>query len=148
MNRTKRINPLVLQVALIGLLVTIMPAVAQTDSTITSTTTTTNQSSNDGIVVDTIPVRKDGWTWYWNEKAHLDTNNSTGFWGDDAVSNAFKNISNSVLVPFWNSAMEYDIVRVIVLLVLAGMLFGLGASIFLRKNPESLNCSNSKVENK
>lgn len=133
MKRTKEINPLVLQVALIALLMTMTPAVAQTDSTTTSTTTTTSQSTNDGIVVDTIPVRKDGWTWYWNEKAHLDTNNSTGFWGDDAVSNAFKNISNSVLVPFWNAAMEYDIVRGGVLLILVGILLGIGISMVLPK---------------
>ena len=133
MKRTKEINPLVLQVALIALLVTMTPAVAQTDSTTTSTTTTTTPSTNDGIVIDTIPVRKDGWTWYWNEKAHLDTNNSTGFWGDDAVSNVFKNISNSVLVPFWNAAMEYDIVRGGVLLILAGMLLGFGASLVMTK---------------
>ena len=132
-KQAQKINPFVLQVALIWLLLTMTPAVAQTDSTATSTTTTTTQSSNDGIVVDTIPVRKDGWTWYWNEKAHLDTNNSTSFWGDDAVSNFFKNISNSVLVPFWNAAMEYDIVRGGVLLVLAGMLLGFGASLVMPK---------------
>ncbi len=136
MKRTKQINPLVLQLALIALLLTITPAVAQTDSTTTSTTTTTAESSNDGIVVDTIPIRKDGWTWYWNEKAHLDTNNSTGFWGDDAISNFFKNICNSVLVPFWNGAMAYDIVRGGVMLILAGMLLGFGASIVLPKKTE------------
>lgn len=136
MKQAQKINPFVLQVALIGLLVTMTPAVAQTDSTATSTTTTTTQSSNDGIVVDTIPVRKDGWTWYWNEKAHLDTNNSTGFWGDDAISNVFKNISNGVLVPFWNAAMEYDIVRGGVLLVLAGMLLGFGASLVMPKKEQ------------
>lgn len=137
MKQTKRINPFVLQLALIGLLVTITPAVAQTDSTTNNTTTTMTQNSNDGIVVDTIPVRKDGWTWYWNEKAHLDTNNSTGFWGDDAVSNFFKNISNSVLVPFWNAAMEYDIIRGGVLLVLAGMLLGFGASLVMPKKEKN-----------
>ena len=80
-----------------------------------------------------VPVRKDAWTWYWNEKAHIDTNNSTGFWGDDAIRNLFKNISNSVLVPFWNAAMEYDFVRAGLLLVLAGMLLGVGASIVMKK---------------
>ena len=137
MKRTEKINPLILQSALIALLITITPAVAQTDSTATSTTTTTTQSTNDGIVVDTIPIRKDGWTWYWTEKAHLDTNNSTGFWGDDAVSNFFKNVSNSVLVPFWNAAMEYDIVRGGVLLVLAGMLLGFGASLVMPKKEKN-----------
>lgn len=112
-------------------------AVAQTDSTTNSTTTTTTQSTNDGVVVDTIPVRKDGWTWYWNEKAHLDTSNSTGFWGDDAVGNFFKNISNSVLMPFWNAAMEYYFVRGGVLLVFAGMLLGFGASLMMAKKTES-----------
>lgn len=137
MKQTIKINPLVLQVALIAVLVTIMPAVAQTDSTTTGTTTNTTQSTNDGLIVDTIPVRKDGWTWYWNEKAHLDTNNSTGFWGDDAISNFFKNVCNSVLVPFWNAAMEYDIVRGGVLLILAGMLLGFGASLVLPKKEKS-----------
>ena len=137
MKQTDKINPCVLQMALIVLLVTVAPAVAQTDSTTTSTTTTTTPSTNDGIAIDTIPVRKDGWTWYWNEKAHLDTNNSTGFWGDDAVSNVFKNISNSVLVPFWNAAMEYDIVRGGVLLVLAGMLLGFGASLVMPKKEKN-----------
>lgn len=137
MKQTKKINPLVLQVALVVLLVTMTPAVAQTDSTTSSTTTTTTQSTNDGIEIDTIPVRKDGWTWYWDEKAHLDTNNSTGFWGDDAISNVFKNISNSVLVPFWNAAMEYDIVRGGVLLILAGMLLGFGASLVMPKKEKN-----------
>lgn len=133
MKRTNQINPLVLQVALIALLVSMTPAVAQTDSTTNSTTTTITQSANDGIVVDTIPIRKDGWTWYWNEKAHLDTNNSTGFWGNDAISNFFKNICNTELVPFWNAVMEYDFVRGGVLLIVAGMLVGFGASLMNSK---------------
>jgi len=132
-KQTRKINPLVLQVALIAFLVCLTPAVAQTDSTTTSTTTATSQSSNDGIVVDTIPVRKDAWSWYWNEKAHIDTNNQNGFWGNDAISNVFKNISNNVVVPFWNAAMEYDFIRIGVLLVLAGMLLGFGASLMMPK---------------
>ncbi|MBU6455621.1 MAG: hypothetical protein KGS72_27870 [Cyanobacteria bacterium REEB67] len=137
MQQTKKLNPLVLQVALIALLVTMTPAGAQTDSTTTSTTTTTTQSTPDTGLVDGVPVRKDAWNWYWNEKAHLDTNNSSGFWGDDAISNFFKNISNSVVVPFWNAAMEYDFVRAGLLLILAGMLLGVGASIVMPKKPES-----------
>jgi hypothetical protein len=82
-------------------------------------------------------MRKDAWSWYWDEKAHIETNNSTGFWGDDAISNLFKNVCNSVLVPMWNGAMEYDFVRAGVLLIVAGMLLGLGAKIVLPKKTEN-----------
>jgi hypothetical protein len=140
-KQSKKLNAVVLSVAVIGLLLAVTPAVGQTnDGTVTSTTTTTqstNSSPSDGIVVDTIPVRKDAWSWYWNEKAHLDTNNQNGFWGDDAISNLFKNVSNNFVVPFWNAAMEYDFIRVCLLLILAGMLLGFGASFFLPKKPEA-----------
>jgi hypothetical protein len=60
-----------------------------------------------------IPVRKDAWTWYWNEKAHIDIDpdDRSRYWGDDIVSNLFRNITNSFIIPFWNGAMEYDFVR-------------------------------------
>jgi len=137
MKKSEKINTVLLQVAVLALLLTVTPAVGQpNDSTASGATTTTQTAPVDGVVVDTIPVRKDTWTWYWNEKAHLDTHNKEGFWGDDAISNFFGNLTNGYLVPFWNAAMEYDIVRVIVLLILAGMLLGLGASVFLPKKSE------------
>lgn len=134
-----------LQVALVaGLLVVLtvvnLPAVGQSEGTTTGTnptqTSIPDNSEYNGMG-QPMPVRKDAWTWYWDEKAHVETNNSSGFWGDDAISNLFKNVSNSVLVPIWNGAMEYDFVRAGLLLVVAGMLLGLGASFFLKKEPAS-----------
>ena len=86
-----------------------------------------------------IPVRKDAWTWYWNEKAHIDIDpqDKAGFWGNDVVSDFFRNISNSFVIPFWNGAMEYDFIRGGLLLVVAGMLLGLGASIVMPKKPDA-----------
>jgi len=86
-----------------------------------------------------IQVRKDAWTWYWNEKAHIDIDpeDKAHFWGDDIVSNFFRNISNQVFIPFWNMAMEYDFIRAGLLLILAGMLLGIGASIVMPKKPET-----------
>jgi hypothetical protein len=141
-NRNFR-KMVVLQVASLALFCALTPAVAQGDGTTTSTTTA---QSNSGSVVENseyIPngeaptMRKDAWSWYWDEKAHIETNNSTGFWGDDAISNLFKNVCNSVLVPMWNGAMEYDFVRAGVLLIVAGMLLGLGAKIVLPKKTEN-----------
>lgn len=134
-----------LQVALVaGFLVALTavgsPAVGQGDSTTTSTTTSeypVRETSVYNGMAEPVPVRKDAWTWYWDEKAHIETSNSSGFWGDDAISNLFKNVCNSVLVPIWNGAMEYDFVRAGLLLVVAGMLLGLGASFFLKKEPAS-----------
>ncbi len=137
--RGTNINAVLLQVAVVGLLLALTPAVAQTnDSTTTNTTTTTTQDSTNVGMVEGVPVRKDAWNWYWNEKAHLDidTQDNAHFWGDDVISNFFRNISNSFVIPFWNAAMEYDFIRVAVLLVLAGMLLGLGASVFLPKKPD------------
>ncbi|GEM_PF-654963 len=147
MKQSKRISAVLLQLVAVMLLFTVTPAVAQTnESTTTSTTTTTAQNTtnqppaNGGLdsspnpynEIGEVPIRKDAWTWYWNEKAHIDTNNGNGFWGDDLISNFFKNISNSIVVPFWNAAMEYDIVRLGVLLIVAGMLIGFGASLVLK----------------
>lgn len=134
-KKDKIVSLLVLQMALLGLLWATTPAGAQNgDQPQTNPTTVDQQpvSSETGDMAG-VPVRKDAWTWYWNEKAHIDTSNNTGFWGDDAISNLFKNVSNSVLVPFWNAAMEYDFVRGGLLLVLAGMLLGLGATIVMPK---------------
>lgn len=148
MRKRKKVNTVfLLQLLTVMLLFTVMPADAQTnESTTTSTTTTKTQNTtnqppaNGGLEpspnvyneIGDVPIRKDAWTWYWNEKAHVDTNNGSGFWGDDAISNFFKNISNSVVVPFWNAAMEYDIVRLGVLLIVAGMFIGFGASLVLK----------------
>jgi len=63
--------------------------------------------------------------------------NKEGFWGDDAISNFFKNVSNSFVVPFWNAAMAFDLIRAGLLLVVAGMLIGLGASFVLPKKKET-----------
>ncbi len=152
MKQTRKINGFfLLQLLTVVLLFAITPADAQTnESTTTSTTTTTTQNtnnqppSNGGLdsspntynEIGEVPIRKDAWTWYWNEKAHIDTNNGNGFWGDDPISNLFKNISNSFVVPFWNAAMEYDIVRLGLLLIVGGMVIGLGASFVLKKKAE------------
>ena len=116
------------------------------DSTTTTTTQNTNNQppSNGGLdsspntynEIGEVPIRKDAWTWYWNEKAHIDISNRNGFWGDDPISNFFKNISNSFIVPFWNAAMEYDIVRLGLLLIVAGVFVGFGASLVLKKKIE------------
>ncbi len=139
MKKYKFVSVVVLQMALLGLLWATTPADAQSgDQPQTNPTTVDQQpvTSETGDIAG-VPVRKDAWTWYWNEKAHIDTSNSTGFWGDDAISNLFKNVSNSVIVPFWNAAMEYDFVRAGLLLVLAGMLLGLGASLMMPKKDKS-----------
>ncbi len=142
MKQSKKTNTVLLQVAVVGLFLAVTPAVAQTnDSTTTNTTTTTTQNSTNPDVgmVDGVPVRKDAWNWYWSEKAHIDIDpqDKAGFWGDDAISNFFRNMSNSFVIPFWNGAMEYDFIRVGLLLVMAGMLLGLGASIVMPKKPET-----------
>lgn len=152
MKQARKINGIfLLQLLTVVLLFAITPADAQTnESTTTSTTTATTQNtsnqppSNGGLdfspntynEIGEVPIRKDAWTWYWNEKAHIDTNNGNGFWGDDPISNLFKNISNSFVVPFWNAAMEYDIVRLGLLLIVAGMFIGFGASLVLKKKTE------------
>jgi len=153
MKQTRKINTLLLQMLAIMLIFAITPAGAQTnESTTTSTTTTTTQNtsnqppSNGGLdsspntynEIGEVPIRKDAWTWYWNEKAHIDTNNGNGFWGDDPISNLFKNISNSFIVPFWNAAMEYDIVRLGLLFIVAGMFIGFGASLVLKKKEREI----------
>lgn len=134
-----------LQLALVASFMVILaavvsPAVGQTENTNAGTNPTQTSIPDNSVYNGTgqsVPVRKDAWTWYWDEKAHIQTDNSSGFWGDDAISNLFKNVANSVLVPMWNGAMEYDFVRAGVLLVVAGMLLGLGASVFLKKKPEA-----------
>lgn len=148
MKQTRKINAWFVQLLAIMLIFAVTPADAQTnESTTTSTTTITTQNtsnpppSNGGLdsspntynEIGEVPIRKDAWIWYWNEKAHIDTNNGNGFWGDDPISNLFKNISNSFIVPFWNAAMEYDIVRLGLLLMVAGMFIGFGVSLVLRK---------------
>lgn len=120
----------------------ILPAVGQSESTTTNTTTSESAGRDTSVyngMGEPVPVRKDAWTWYWDEKARIGTDNSSGFWGDDAISNFFKNVCNSVLVPLWNGAMEYDFVRAGVLLIAAGMLLGLGASFVLPKKQEQKN---------
>lgn len=152
MKQTRKLNGFfLLQLLTVVLLFAITPADAQTnESTTTSTTTTTTQNtnnqppSNGGLdsspntynEIGEVPIRKDAWTWYWNEKAHIDISNRNGFWGDDPISNFFKNISNSFIVPFWNAAMEYDIVRLGLLLIVAGVFVGFGASLVLKKKIE------------
>jgi hypothetical protein len=160
MNRISSRNARVaaLQVAILALLVAVMPAVAQNnDGTTTNTTTATVTSTDEQLKAanqellnadkfrnpyngmgEPIPVRKDAWTWYWNEKAHvdIDTQNTQGFWGNDGVSVFFKNIADNFVVPFWNGAMEYDFIRVGLLLIIAGMLLGFGASLVLANKKE------------
>lgn len=151
MRQNKKVNAVLLQLVAVMLFFSVTAAGAQTnESTTSSTTTTTAQSpsnqppSNGGLdsnpnvynEIGEVPIRKDAWTWYWNEKAHIDTGNGNGFWGDDVISNLFKNISNSFVVPFWNAAMEYDIVRLGLLLIVAGMFIGFGASLVSKKKIE------------
>jgi hypothetical protein len=144
----------VLQMAILALLFYAVPVNAQNSDATTTSTTGPLINQNDpllkgsdlGKTQDTyagmgqdINVRKDAWTWYWNEKAHLDidSQNTKGFWGNDVVSVFFKGIADNFVVPFWNGAMEYDFVRAGLLLIIAGMLIGLGASFVLPKKPES-----------
>jgi len=154
MNRISSRNARVaaLQAAILALLVAVMPAVAQNNDGTTTNTTTTLVNPNDPLLKGSdltapstyagmgqdIQVRKDAWSWYWNEKAHvdIDTENKNGFWGNDGISSFFKGIADNFVVPFWNGAMEYDFVRVGVLLVLAGMLLGFGASLMLPKKEQ------------
>ncbi len=129
------------------LLLSLGQAIAQNDSTATSTITST-QTQTDELLKGTefqnkrdiyngmgegVNVRKDAWNWYWNEKGHLDVDpdDKAGLWGNDGISLFFKGIADNALVPFWNGAMQYDFVRAALLLVLAGMLLGLGASIMM-----------------
>lgn len=147
-RQNKKINAVLLQLLLVMLLPSVTAAGAQTNESTTSSTTTPaaqvqiNQPPSNGGLdsnpnpyneIGEVPIRKDAWTWYWNEKAHIDTTNGTGFWGDDAISNFFKNISNVFIVPFWNAAMEYDIVRMGLLLIVAGMFIGFGASLVSKR---------------
>ena len=159
----KKINAVLLQLLVVMILSSVMAAGAQTNESTTSSTTAQetqiqiNQPPSNGGLdsnpnpyneIGEVPIRKDAWTWYWNEKAHIDTSNGTGFWGDDAISNLFKNISNSLVIPFWNAAMEYDIVRLGLLLIVAGMFIGFGASLVLKKKAaaESQGASTTRSE--
>jgi hypothetical protein len=144
----------VLQVAILALLGAATPAVAQSNGGTTTNTTAPLVNPNDPLLKgsdltaapnpyngmgEPIPVRKDAWTWYWSEKAHLDIDpqDKGRFWGDDAISDVFRNISNNFVIPFWNGAMEYDFIRGGLLVVIVGMLLGLGASVFLPKKPDA-----------
>jgi hypothetical protein len=150
-RQNKKVNAVLLQLVAVMLFFAVTAAGAQTnESTTTNTTTTTTQNtsnqppSNGGLdsssnvynEIGEVPIRKDAWNWYWNEKAQIDANNGNGFWGDDLISNLFKNISNSFVVPFWNAAMEYDIVRLGLLLIVAGMFIGFGASLVSKREKE------------
>lgn len=161
MNRIKTFNlkTAALVAAFMMTLLCTVPVLAQADTTTATTTDTTvtndpakspllqgtnlnatpaDQSPYNGMG-EPIPVRKDAWTWYWNEKAHIDIDpeDKAHFWGDDIVSNFFRNISNQVFIPFWNGAMEYDFIRAGLLLIIAGMLLGLGATIVMPKKPDA-----------
>ncbi len=153
--RDIRIHAILLQTAMIWLVWSALPGCAQTNDSTANSTTTTTQSTTDPILQGTefqkkpdnnyagmgkdINLRKDAWSWYWNEKAHLDidTEDKNGFWGNDGISLFFKGIADNFVVPFWNGAMEYDFIRGGLLLVIAGMLLGFGASIVLPKKPEN-----------
>ena len=155
MNRIRSINARVTALQIVLALCCAWPVVAQTNNNTTTTTTimTTDEqikAANQELLNadkfqnpyngmgEPIPVRKDAWTWYWNEKAHIDVDpqDKARFWGNDVISDFFRNISNSFVIPFWNGAMEYDFIRAGVLLIIAGMLLGLGASVFLQKDKE------------
>jgi len=148
-------NVIILELTIVALLLSLTPAVAQTNNGTASNTgvTVTTQPTNNQLLQGTefeknrdvyngmgepIPVRKDAWTWYWNEKAHLDIDpqDKAGFYGNDRISEFFEWIANSFAIPFWNGAMEYDFIRAGVLLIIAGMLLGLGASVFLQKDKD------------
>lgn len=145
---TRRLNTGLLQAAIVAFLIVQLPAVGQTTQTNPTNTDAVPQSANSEVnnsqnpyngMGGEVPVRKDAWNWYWNEKAHIDIDaqDNAHFWGDDAISNLFRNISNSFVIPFWNAAMEYDFIRAAVLLILAGMLLGIGASIVNPKKSEN-----------
>jgi hypothetical protein len=158
MNRVSSRNTraVVLRAALFALLC-VSPAIAQTsDSTATSTNTSAPASNSELLkgtefqdkpyssnnyagMGESVPLRKDAWSWYWNEKAQvpIDSQNKGGFWGNDAVSDLFRNVANNVVIPFWNGAMEYDFIRAGLLLVVAGMLLGFGATLVIPKKPET-----------
>ena len=79
---------------------------------LTNPTTVDQQSVNhETDDINDVTVRKDAWSWHRREKANIDTSKSPGFCGDDAMSNLLMNLSNTVLVPLWKAAMEYDLVR-------------------------------------
>ncbi len=145
MPKTSSKKSVSLQLALVAGFIMVLgavitPAVGQTESTTTSTSTSENTGHDTSVyngMGEPVPVRKDAWTWYWDEKAHIQTDNSSGFWGDDAISNVFKNVCNSALVPMWNAAMEYDFVRAGLLLIIAGMLLGIGISIVNPKKKDN-----------
>lgn len=145
---TRRLSTGLLQAAMLTFLIVQTPAVGQATQSNQTSTDAAPQSANSEVnnsqnpyngMGGEVPVRKDAWTWYWNEKAHIDIDeqNSAHFWGDDAISNLFRNFSNSFVIPFWNAAMEYDFIRAALLLILAGMLLGIGASIVNPKKPEN-----------
>ena len=162
-SQNKKMNAVLLQLLVVMILSSVTAAGAQTNESTTSSTTTQetqiqiNQPPSNGGLdsnpnpyneIGEVPIRKDAWTWYWNERAHIDTSNGTGFWGDDAISNLFKNISNSLVIPFWNAAMEYDIARLGLLLIVAGMFVGFGASLVSKKKAaaESPGASSTRRE--
>lgn len=66
-------------------------------------------------------------------KAQLDVNKAQYeldlFWGDDLISNLFQNISTLIISNFilyvWNPLMENQLLRYIVALLLAGMIYDL-----------------------
>lgn len=149
MNRIKTFH--LITAALVAIftmaLLSVGPAFAQGDTPSTTTTDISDQvkaANQELLNADKfqyndpdIQVRKDAWTWYWNEKAHINIDNGSHFWGDDIVSNLFRNLTNSFIIPFWNGAMEYDFIRAGVLLVIAGMLLGLGASLVMPSKQET-----------
>ena len=76
-----------LQLALVASFMVILaavvsPAVGQTENTNAGTNPTQTSIPDNSEYNGTgqsVPVRKDAWTWYWDEKAHIQTDNSSGF---------------------------------------------------------------------
>lgn len=145
---TRRLSTGLLLAATLTFLIVHAPAVGQTTQSNQTSTDAAPQSANNEVNNSQNPydgmggevrVRKDAWNWYWTENAHIniDPQDNAHFWGDDAISNLFRNISNSFVIPFWNAAMEYDFVRAAVLLIFSGMLLGVGASIVNPKKPDN-----------
>jgi hypothetical protein len=76
-------------------------------------------------------IRKDTWVWFWNEKAHLDIDpqDKTNFWGNTIIGQWMKTFTESMIIPGWNAAMEYDIVRGIFLLFASAYVLTVGCVI-------------------
>lgn len=68
--------------------------------------------------------RTDLWQWYWNEKAQLKPSDLESAFGNTFIDYWFKEGTDKVFIPAWDATMRYDLVRVLLLIVSAGLLSG------------------------